>query len=562
MKQLKSLRLKILLGFSAVLVLFVVMSVFIYTQVNVFNGSVKQIVTSDVTKLIIDEKLSGNIQKRIALVRGYIIFGDPDYKKRFLETTEESKAFQEQLLAITTSQEAKDLVAKSVQWRQVIEQKLFPAYDSGNKELAIQILKDEVTSKGREIDEGFNKLALTRESEIHELGSVLLSSGDRLELNIGTLSIIAIIIGVILALFIANQIVSPIIKVVSRMKSISAGNLTEDIMITNVKDEIGQLVHASNDMAESLRDIIVQVRINSEQVAAAAEDLTTSAEQTSHATEMISITMQDIASSTEKEVQSAEETLETVSEISDRVQQIARNAHSVTDAAMEAAEKAAQGGGAIETVGKQMSAIHQTVNGLSKNIKGLGERSHEIGQIIEVMAGISMQTNLLALNAAIEAARAGEQGRGFSIVANEVRKLAEQSANSAERISQLIGMIQEEAAKAVQSVEFTTKEVAVGIEVVNMAGESFEHIETAIHEVSTQIQEVSSAVLHAASGTEQLVHAMQFISEASGNIAAGTQEASASAEEQLASMEDISSSAANLSTIAEELHVIIRQFKV
>ncbi|MGQ7886225.1 methyl-accepting chemotaxis protein [Paenibacillus sp. WC2504] len=562
MKKLKSLRLKILLGFSAVLVLFVVMSVFIYTQVNVFNGSVKQIVTNDVTKLVIDEKLSGNIQKRIALVRGYVLFGDPDYKKRFLETTEESKEYQEKLLTITTSQEAKDLIAKSVQWRQLVEQKLFPAYDSGNKDLATQILKNEVTSTGREIDEGFNKLALTRESEIQELGSALLSSGDSLQLKIETLSIIAIVVGIILALLIANQIVAPLIKIVARMKSIAEGNLTEDKMITNVKDEVGQLVHASNEMVESLRDIIVQVRINSEQVAAAAEELTTSAEQTSHATEQISITMQDIASSTEKEVQSAEETLETVSKISDSVQQIARNAHSVKDVAMEAAEKAAQGGSAIQTAGKQMDAIHQTVNGLSTNIKGLGERSQEIGQIIEVMAGISMQTNLLALNAAIEAARAGEQGRGFAIVANEVRKLAEQSANSAERISQLIGLIQEEAVKAVQSVEFTTKEVAIGIEVVNTAGESFEHIETAINEVSTQIQEVSSGVLQVASGTEQLVHAMQFISEASGNIAAGTQEASASAEEQLASMEDISSSAANLSTIAEELHVIIRQFKV
>jgi methyl-accepting chemotaxis protein len=116
-----------------------------------------------------------------------------------------------------------------------------------------------------------------------------------------------------------------------------------------------------------------------------------------------------------------------------------------------------------------MRLIHDTVQDLSKVIRGLGERSKEIGEIVAVITKISSQTNLLALNAAIEAARAGEHGRGFAVVADEVRKLAEQSAQSAQQISELITHIQKETLNAVQSMDQATKEVQSGLDVVDSA---------------------------------------------------------------------------------------------
>jgi methyl-accepting chemotaxis protein len=209
-----------------------------------------------------------------------------------------------------------------------------------------------------------------------------------------------------------------------------------------------------------------------------------------------------------------------------------------------------------------MSSISNTVNDLAKVIKGLGDRSQEIGQIVEVITGIAQQTNLLALNAAIEAARAGEHGRGFAVVADEVRKLAEQSAESAQQITNLIGTIQADTSTAVNVMDSTIQEVSSGIGVVNTAGEAFNRIENLINTVAKQIQEVSAASQQMSVGAMQVVKAIDEISDVSEKTAAGTQNVSAAAQEQLASMEEISASSSSLSKMATELQTLVSRFKV
>jgi methyl-accepting chemotaxis protein len=262
------------------------------------------------------------------------------------------------------------------------------------------------------------------------------------------------------------------------------------------------------------------------------------------------------------EVQSVEGASQVMNEMSSGVKQIADHSQVVSSTASHVLKKAAQGEEAIQTTVKQMTAINQTVSGLASVVTRLGDHSKEISQIIEVITGISAQTNLLALNAAIEAARAGEHGKGFAVVADEVRKLAEQSALSAKQISELINTIQEETNLAVQSMETATKEVVLGINVVNMAGSSFEQIQEGINEVTTQIQEVASSVQQMSAGTEQMVESMNVINEVSETIASGTQEVSAATEEQLASMEEITSAGISLSDMAEELQTLIGKFKI
>ncbi|WP_018130546.1 methyl-accepting chemotaxis protein [Effusibacillus pohliae] len=372
---------------------------------------------------------------------------------------------------------------------------------------------------------------------------------------------ISTLIGALLVYLIIRSVTQPLKKLIEASDRISQGDLTRRIEVRS-KDELGQLGESFNKMADSLRSVLTEVGETAIQLAASSEELTASAEQTSKATEQIASTIQEVALGTEQQVHHVKESAKAVNEMSAGVRQIATNAQNVSATAMRASEISAEGGQAIQTAVRQMNSIHLTVNGLAQSVKELGNRSQEIGKIVEVITGIAEQTNLLALNAAIEAARAGEHGRGFAVVADEVRKLAEQSAQSAQQIGELIQTIQAETDKAVQSMETATQAVAAGIGVVDQAGRSFDEIQRAVNEVAEQIQEGSAAAQQISAGTGQVVQAIETISEVTETTAAGTQNVSAAAEEQLASMQEITASAATLAKMAEELQSLVQTFKV
>lgn len=558
----KSLRGKILGGFSVILILFIVLLLYCFSKISTFDQNVKEIVTEEIPLLIYDEVLSKDIQKQIALLRGYVLFGEEDYKNRFFEIKEESEISQAKLLSISTSKEAEELVDKTKQWNEIVVSDLFPAYESGNEELTTEILKGDVTSLGREIDEGFNELALQRQNEIQVFGEELVGMGKNLIKSMIIISIFAILASILVSFILANQIINPILVVVKRMKRIAEGDLSGEKIQTKSKDEIGQLTKSTNEMLENLQQIIKEVRQSSVQVASSAEELTASAEETSKVTEHITTAVLEIALGTSNELKSAEDTLQIIHEVSDGAQQIAQHSESVVTTAVNTSEKAALGTQSIKTATEQMNSINKSVNGLAKVIKELGDRSNEINQINDVISTIANQTNLLALNAAIEAVRAGEHGRGFAVVAEEVKKLAEQSVQSAKQISQIILLIQEESDKAFQSMEVATKEVQTGLSMINESGQSFTMIEDSIHIVTTQIQEVAAASQQMAAGTEQVVHSMRQITEVTGTIASSTDEVSTATEEQLASMEEITAASNSLTNMAENLQSLTGKFKL
>jgi methyl-accepting chemotaxis protein len=361
---------------------------------------------------------------------------------------------------------------------------------------------------------------------------------------------------------VSKMMIMPVVAMEKAAQKMASGDLTIGKMEVKNKDEIGELANSFNLMAGNLREVIGEVGSHAEQVAASSEQLTACAEQTGKATQQIVDTMQEVSAGVEKQLQTVEDVTQTVSGLSLAIQEIAHHAQAVSSTANQATETCSEGEQAIQTVVRQMTLISQTVGGLAEVIKGLGEHSKEIHQIIEVITGISAQTNLLALNAAIEAARAGEHGRGFAVVADEVRKLAEQSAQSAQQVSRLIAHIQGDTDKAVKSMEIATKEVVSGIELASVAGESFAHIHATVNEVTTEIQKVSAAVQQIASGAEQTVHFMNAVREIAETASSGIQEVSAATEEQLASMEEISSSAHSLSKMAEHLQMLIGRFNV
>ncbi|PWK07468.1 methyl-accepting chemotaxis protein [Tumebacillus permanentifrigoris] len=372
----------------------------------------------------------------------------------------------------------------------------------------------------------------------------------------------AVVVAVFAIYVFIRTILAPIREINLQLREIAEGDadLTRRLNVKN-NDEIGDLAIGYNKMTEKLRDLISQISVSADMVSVSSEELNTSAESTKLATEQISSTIREISAGADHQVESVGSCAGEMERMSSGAQEIARNAGSVSDMAQQTSQIAREGNEAIRSAINQMTSIHTTIGGLSGVVQKLGERSEQIGNILGAITKISAQTNLLALNAAIEAARAGEQGRGFAVVADEVRKLAEQSSMSALEIGELIRAIQDETLQAMQSMDRGNEEVTVGISVVNKAGESFEQILEAVNQVAERIRVVSSASDQMSVGTSQVVHQFETISQVATGTAVGTQNVSAVAQEQLSSMNEIAMSASSLSMLAEELSMLVGKFK-
>ncbi|TWH51863.1 methyl-accepting chemotaxis protein [Sporomusa sp. KB1] len=374
--------------------------------------------------------------------------------------------------------------------------------------------------------------------------------------------LISMILALGLGWWVAKIISKPLTAVVANVQEISNGNLNVQDVSFDSKDEVGQLTKAVNSMVENLRVLIKNVAQTAEQLAASSEQLTASAEQSAQAATQVASTIAEVASGAEKQSKAIDDTSITIEHMSANVQQAAANSKVVASTTNKTAETAQNGLGAIAKANEQMNNIEKTVNNSANVVAKLGERSKEIGQIVDTISGLAGQTNLLALNAAIEAARAGEQGRGFAVVAEEVRKLAEQSQEAAKQIADLIGEIQLETDRAVVAMTDGTKEVERGTEVVTLAGQSFDNIANLVTEVSEQVKEISTNMQQMATDSQHIVSAVKEIDNISKDALGHTQTVSAATEEQSASMEEIAASSQSLAKMAEELQHEIRKFKI
>ena len=556
---------KLLGGFSAVLLLLVIMVGISYSQITALNSSYTDLVNDKAMKAVEITELQVAVKQEMIAMREYLMVGDDlslqDYTNAVSNFKEAYDALYSKFKLPVAINMLEDIDKVETEYIQFTEKLFELKKQDKNKEYEAL-----VSTEGRDIvaklDAAVAKLSdFQRDLLVDGSASNTIKVKNTIMLVLA-IGIIAVLIGIAIALIMGRLISNPVIALANSAKKMAGGDLSGDLVKVKNKDEIGDLVGSFNLMAENLRTVIEQVSMNSNHVASSAEELTASAEQTSQATEQIASSIQDIASGSETQVINANESSEAMKEMAIGIQQVAETSSTVSESAIETNREANLGNESLQQMIHQMDAIHNAVADSALGIKKLGNLSQEIGNIIAVITGIADQTNLLALNAAIEAARAGEHGQGFAVVADEVRKLAEQSRDSADQIAGIINQIQKDTNEAVNVMEIGTKEVAAGKVIVDETGIRFEKILLSIEQVTAQIQEVSAISEEMFASVEEVNASIEEMAIIAQNSASNTQNVASASEEQLASMEEITASATSLSKMAEDLQVIVNQFKL
>jgi len=567
---------KISLGFVTMLVLICILSGTTYYSLTGVREDIQNIKNAS-DQLILEYQIDTELNKGVAAIRAYIAYGDEKYSEQLATLMEETLKLENSLLPLVTADkqnEIKDLIKLTEEYSDAIFTDLIPvaqrqhaAFAAGRYEEFVAFRTETIAAAGtlipftNELTAAIQELVEINEEIVYNSIGNSLANAGRVVTTALILSAIAVVIGIFLSLFLTRIIRNPILQMVAGANKLAEGDLRETIS-TKSKDELGELAGSLNVMAENFKNVIKQIKVSTDMLNQASREVSSGAEQSSQASNQVASSIALVAQGAEKQLAAVNESSSIVEQMSASIEQIAANSNMVAASADQTVNSAKDGLQVIGTVIDQMGSIDHTVSGSAQVVTRLGERSKEIGQIVNTISGIAGQTNLLALNAAIEAARAGEQGRGFAVVAEEVRKLAEQSQEAAKQIAKLIEEIQGETDKAVIAMNEGTKEVKVGSEVVNKAGETFKKIVDLIAGVSSKAQEVSASTQEMSAGSQQIVSSIRDIDTISKDIAGQTQGVSAATEEQAASMEEMAASSENLSKMAGELEMAVNKFKV
>ena len=409
---------------------------------------------------------------------------------------------------------------------------------------------------------GLDSLIEQKDAEFRHAQEELKSKISKVSVVFVIVAAMAVLMTIGVTALIGSNLANPLIRLTVSARKVAAGDLTGQMVSDGARDEIGKLTQSFAEMTNNLKSLIQQVNHAAEEVAASSEQLTASAEESARRSQSVVTLIEQVAAGAQAQAKASAESSAAMDEMASGVQQIAESASHVLAASQLAAEKAKDGNAAIHEVVGQMSSIRSSVDEQVNVVFRLDGKSNEISEMVSAITSIAKKTNLLALNAAIEASRAGEHGKGFAVVAAEIRNLAEQSRESAEKITELVGSIQQDVKEIVSVIRAGSDEVEKGMMKAEKTGELFEAIVRAVEEVAKQIQEMSALSQQMSAGSEEVAASVSEIADIARETSRFAQNMSADSEEQMAIIQQISASAAHLSSRAAELQELISKFKV
>lgn len=443
-----------------------------------------------------------------------------------------------------------------------ISEKAVAAYKMGSIEEATRIVNNELQTA----NEGILSAAVDmNEYQDKQLEIIKQENEKAIQLSKETsffVLVLSLIISIFLVMYVRRKITSPLKLVTNLANTVASGDFSQEDVAFKSKDEIGQLASVFNHMKNTLRSLIQNVQSNAQQLSAASQELSASTEEITATTEDVTKQVSATSELSRVSAMAAGESARATEETAAGVQRIAESTQILHHTSSEASETAIHGSEIIEHAKQQMTVINDSTNTVNELVQKLAKQTEEIGHITKVITDITDQTNLLALNAAIEAARAGEHGKGFAVVADEVRKLAEESKNSANSIVALTLEIKSDTENVEKAVSNSLVSVDDGVKIISDAGQSFNAIVGAVNNMTTQIQEISATSEQISASAEEVSASVNEISNGAESASSNIDTIAAAMEEQVAMMEEIASVAVSVSDSAQELQKEVQKFRV
>ncbi len=380
--------------------------------------------------------------------------------------------------------------------------------------------------------------------------------------------LVLIVLGAITAFYFGGRITKPISRAANQMVLMSQGDFRENDEMKEVRklkshnNEIGAISEALDVMHHNIRDLMIKISDTTASVASASEELSASASQSAEASEMVATSCTNVATSCSGQINAvsgaSNETDSFVTNMQDFNEAINRS----SDMIKATNEAAISGASDMTNATEMMNTIRESVENTAQVVEGLGERLKSIDSFVVTISEIASQTNLLSLNASIEAARAGEMGKGFAVVASEISKLADESNQAAQKITELIAGITQNSVEAVASMHEGAQKVVDGADLVNEAGGTFNNIVNMVNSISEESNTMSVIVTQLSGGTETIARNIHEIEEMSITVADETSNVSAASEEQTASSYEVAQASDKLAKNAQELQSFVAQFSL